>query len=293
MNDKDILQHFIFEHAPVRGEIIRLEKSFRTVMQQHQYPPVIQTILGEMLIAASLLSGSIKFKGRITVQFQGKGKLRLLLAQSNDELQLRGFAEWQGELTQEELITHLKEGVLVITINPEVDGGQQYQGIVAWQGNSLAHSIEGYFNTSEQLPTRVWFAVNDRRAAGFLIQMMPEESAHSSQLDHWEHITHLTSTLTSNELLNLDNEKILHRLYVEEDIRIFSPKPVIFRCTCSQTRSENALRLLGEMEVEQELTEKQIIIVTCEFCNKEFKFDRIDVARIFKRGNPGSSTQVH
>ena len=297
MNNQDILQHFIFENASVRGEIVRLEESFKTIMQQHKYPWVIQQILGEMLVTASLLSASIKFKGRITVQFQGKGKLRLLLAQSNNELQLRGLAQWQGELTPEELIMHLKEGVIAITMDPEVSGGQQYQGIVAWQGDSLAHSIEGYFNRSEQVPTRLWFAVNEQRAVGLLIQVMPRESTRLGKVvegqHDWEHITHLTATITPDELLNLDNATILHRLYAQEDVRIFSPKPVIFRCTCSLARSENAVRLLGEDEIEQELAEKQMIVVTCEFCNKEFQFDRVDIARIFKHGNPDSSTQIH
>jgi molecular chaperone Hsp33 len=240
-----------------------------------------------MLVAASLLSASIKFKGRITVQFQGKNQVRLLFAQSNDLQELRGLAQWQGELNQEQLMADLKQGTLAIMMDPEVEGGKQYQGIVEWQGDSLAHSLEGYFNRSEQIPTRLWLAVNSERAAGFLIQVMPSESGRSDKIietqDHWEHIQYLTATITPNELLNLDTKILLHRLYVEEDVRVFSPKPVIFKCKCSQTRSENALKLLGEAEVEQELKAKQIIVVTCEFCNKEFQFDRADVARIFNK----------
>lgn len=297
MNNNDILQHFLFETISVRGEIVRLEESFKTIMQQHQYPPLIQQILGEMLVAASLLSASIKFKGRITVQFQGKNQLRLLLAQCNHQLELRGLAQWHGELTPDQLLANLKQGTLAITMDPEKEGGQRYQGIVAWQGNSLAESLEGYFNHSEQIPTRLWLAVNKERAAGFLIQMMPRESGKSGnaeqvQLD-WEHIQHLSATLTPEELLNLDNVTLLHRLFVEEDVRLFSPKSVMFRCTCSVERSENALRLLSEEEIEQELQNKQQVVVTCEFCNKEYPFDRVDVARIFKQGRSGSSTQVH
>lgn len=296
MNNNDILQRFIFENASVRGEIVRLEESYRTIMQQHQYPPVIQQVLGEMLVAASLLSASIKFKGRITVQFQGKNKVRLLLAQSNHDLELRGLAQWQGELTPEELIADLKKGTLAITMDPETEGGQQYQGIVEWQGNSLAESLEGYFNQSEQVPTRLWFAVSQERAAGLMIQVMPRESTRLGKMvgeqESWEHLQYLTSTITPTELLELDNAKILHRLYVQEDVRLFPSRPVIFKCKCSVTRSESALRLLSINEVEEELREKQAIVVTCEFCNSEFQFDRVDVARIFKQG-PDSSTQIH
>jgi len=261
MNNKDILQRFLFENAPVRGEIVRLEESYQTIMQQHQYPPVIQQILGEMLVAVGLLIASIKFKGRITVQFQGKNKMKLLLAQCNHQLHLRGLADWQGELTQDELMADLKQGTLAITMDPEVDGGQRYQGIVAWQGHSLAHSLEDYFKRSEQVATRLWIAVNEKCAAGLLIQFMP----HKSGQDEWEHIEHLTATITSDELLNLDNTTLLHRLYAEEDVRLFSPKSVMFQCNCSLERSENALRLLGEEEVEQELQAKQAIVVKCEF----------------------------
>lgn len=297
MTNNDILQRFLFENASVRGEIVRLEESFKTIMQQHQYPPVIQQILGEMLVAASLLSASIKFKGRITVQFQGKNKVRLLLAQSNHQLELRALAQWQGELTEEELSVDLKEGTLAITMDPEMQSAQRYQGIVAWQGNSLAHSLEDYFNRSEQLPTRLWFAVNQERAAGLLIQVMPHESTKFKKVQErqndWEHIEHLTATITPDELLNLDNAILLQRLYVEEDVRLFSPRPVIFHCACSQARSESALRLLSKEEIEEELHEKQSVVVTCEFCNKSFEFDRVDVARIFKQGRSDSSTQIH
>lgn len=297
MNDKDILQRFIFENASVRGEIVRLEESFKTIMQQHQYPPIIQRILGEMLVVASLLSASIKFKGRVTVQFQGKGSLKLLLAQSTHELHIRGLAQWQGELDQAELMKQLKAGVLAVMMDPEASSGQRYQGIVSWRGDSLAQSIEGYFSQSEQVPTRLWLAVDDKRAAGFLLQVMPRESARTGKVvegqHDWEHVCHLASTITANELLHLDNPTLLHRLYVEDDIRLFNPASVAFRCTCSLARSENALRLLSPEEVAEELAEKQKIVVTCEFCNSEYVFDRVDVARIFKHGNPGASTQVH
>lgn len=297
MNNNDILQRFIFENISVRGEIIRLNETYKTIIQQHQYPPIIQQLLGEMLVSAGLLSASIKFKGRITVQFQGKNKIRLLLAQSNHELEVRGLAQCTGDLTFDELITDLKQGTLAITMDPESEGRQQYQGIVAWQGNSLAESLEGYFNQSEQVPTRLWFAVNDTCAAGLLIQVMPRESTRLGKAlegqDDWEHLQHLTATITADELLNLDNETLLHRLYAQDDLRLFTPRPVAFKCKCSIARSEQALGLLSVEEIEEELREKQILTVTCEFCNTAFQFDRVDMARIFKQGKPDSSTQIH
>ena len=294
MNDKDILQRFIFEDASIRGEIVRLEDSYQEIIQQHPYPPLIQTLLGEMLVVANLLSASIKFKGRVTVQFQGKGSLKLVLAQSTHELKLRGLAQYQGTLSEDDLKQQLQKGLLAITMDPEVGSGHRYQGVVAWQGDSLAHSIEGYFIHSEQVPTRLWLAVDQHRAAGFLLQVMPRESTRRGEgQNNWEHVCHLTDTITTKELLQLDITTLLKRLYVEEDVRLFAPSPVHFSCTCSNKRSENALLMLGKEEVEEELNEKQQVVVTCEFCNKEFVFDRVDIARIFKEADSGSSTQLH
>lgn len=298
MNDNDKLHRFLFENVSVRGEIVRLHDSFQTITQQHDYPPLIRQLLGQALVAVSLLTAIIKNKGRVTVQFQGKGKLKLLLAQCNDECHLRGLAQYEGETcTEEDIQSSFQHGLLTIMIDQE-NTGKRYQGIVPWQGKSLAESIEGYFRDSEQLPTKLWLAVDDQHAAGLLLQIMPKEttgkqSAAIAENNHeWEHVLHLTNTVTSTELLQLSHETILHRLYFEEPVRIFKPHTMIFHCTCSVERAENALLLLGRDEVEAELKDKQVIVVTCEFCNKEIVFDRVDVTRIFMRGS-ASGTQAH
>jgi molecular chaperone Hsp33 len=150
------------------------------------------------------------------------------------------------------------------------------------------------------LLTRIWLAVDETKAAGMLLQVMPpqeskERDVDATTLEHdWEHLVHLTNTITSKELLELDTKTLLHRLFVEEDIRMFEPSDVIFKCTCSAQRGENAILLLGEADAEEELQEKQVIVVKCDFCSKEFIFDRVDVANIFhKGGTPPSSTQIH
>jgi len=292
MNDKDILQRFIFDSAPVRGEIVHLNDSFKAIMKQHDYPPMIQKILGEALVAASLLSAIIKFKGRLTVQFRGNGKLKLLLAQCNQQFQLRGLAQWSEDLKEDELWDAFNQGVLAIMMDPDVPNGKRYQGIVAWKGESFVETLEGYFYQSEQLPTRLWMAVNEDCAAGMLLQVMPKEKPELYQND-WERLIILTDTVKSAELLQLDNEILLHRLYSEEDVRIFEKVPVMFSCNCSVERGEHAIAILGQKEAELELKLKQNIVVTCEFCNKAYTFDRVDVARIFTKGDkPPSSTQI-
>jgi molecular chaperone Hsp33 len=293
MNDKDVLQRFLFENAPVRGGLVHLSQSYQTIIQQHLYPSVLRHLLGEALAAVCLLASIIKFKGRLTLQFRGKGKLRLLVAQCNQQFQLRALAQWEGELSLQELQDSLRQGILAIMMDSEVSGGKRYQGVVAWQGNSLAQSIEGYFSQSEQLSTRIWLAANETCAGGLLLQVMPKEKPELYKND-WDHLVLLTEIITSHELLHLDNPTLLHRLYSQEDVRLFEQIPVIFQCDCSIARGENAILLLGREEAEQELKDKQRLIVTCEFCNREFVFDTVDVARIFKKGeNPPSSTQIH
>lgn len=293
MNDKDVLQRFLFEEAPVRGGLIHLHESYQIILHQHGYPLVVRHLLGEALAAICLLSSIIKFKGRLTLQFRGKGKLKLLVAQCNQQFHIRALAQCDAEITEEELWSSLKQGILAIMMDPDIPGGKRYQGIVAWQGHSLAESIEGYFSQSEQLPTRIWLAANESYAGGLLLQVMPKEKPELYKND-WDHLIMLTQTITPDELLHLDNASLLHRLYSQEDVRLFAQSPVKFQCDCSIVRGENAVLLLGREEAEQELNEKQNLIVTCEFCSREFIFDRVDVARIFKKGeNPPSSTQVH
>ena len=162
----DILQRFIFENDPVRGEYIKLQESLHTILQQHDYPAGVQKVLSEALCVAALLSAIIKFKGRLTVQFRGKGKLRLLLAQCDDQNQLRGLAKYDGEYSYEDLMASFKDGVLVIMLDSG-SNGQRYQGVVEWVGSSLAESIEHYFQHSEQLATKIRLAVNEKYAVGF------------------------------------------------------------------------------------------------------------------------------
>jgi molecular chaperone Hsp33 len=291
MNNQDKLQRFLFEGAFVRGEIVHLNKTYQMIIEQHEYPLIIRQLVGQALILVCLLTGIIKFKGRLTLQFQNKSGLKLLLAQSNQELQIRALAQWEGELDEAQLAQDLKKGILAIIMDPD-SSTQRYQGVVSWRGDSLAESIEGYFKDSEQLLTRIWTAVDDTRAAGLLLQALPSEGEDNTA--HWEHLTILTDTIKPDELLGLETKVLLHRLYVEENVRVYDPAPVEFKCTCSPERGQNAILLLGREEAEEELQLKQVIVVRCDFCNREYIFDRVDVENIFRQGGiPPSSTQIH
>lgn len=296
MKNNDIIQRFLFENANVRGQIVRLNQTYQTITGQHAYPPLIQRLLGEVLAVTSLLSAIIKFKGRLNVQFQGKEPLKLVLAQCNNDFEMRAVVQWSGDLSEQDLQTALKAGILGIIINPDATTSG-YQGLVSWEGDSIAKSVEGYFRDSEQIPTRLWLAVNETSVTGLLLQAMPEAESKKtdtiSEDNDWERLVLLTQTITPEELLNLDNQTILHRLYSQEEVRLFESAPVSFRCTCSLARGEVAVEMLGQEEAEAELADKQKIVVTCDFCNTEYSFDRIDVANIFKKGNKSSSDQMH
>lgn len=297
MSELDTLQRFIFENAPVRGEFIHLQESYQTIIQQHNYPDALKQLLGEALCAAALLSAIIKFDGRLTVQFRGKGKLKLLLAQCDNNFNMRALAKWDGDLPYEELMASFNEGVLVIML----DGGPgkaQYQGVVAWRGNSLSESIEGYFKDSEQLATKIWLTVNERSAVGYLLQVVPNKNLRDAVIEnemimpHWDHMMKLTEKLYPVDLLTIDCASLLSMLYPDEVIRLFPTVPVRFGCTCSRKRGADAIRILGEEEAEKELADKQTIVVTCDFCNQEYIFDRVDVAKIFQDEIP-PPTDIH
>lgn len=295
MLNKDSLQRFIFDKAPVRGEFIHLDESYRTIINQHAYPPPIRRLLGEALCVATLLTAIIKFNGRLTVQFRGKGKLKLLLAQCDNRLQLRGLVKWEGDLSYEDLMESFNDGVLAIMLDSGSKKKSSYQGFVKWRGNSLVESIEAYFRESEQLATKLWLAIDDECAAGMLLQVLPTKDSqlqsieHETMALHWERITRVTALITSHDLLYSTSTDMLRRLYPEEDIRLFESTPVSFRCTCSRARGEEAIAILGQKEAEDELRIHQVIVVTCDFCNSEYTYDRVDVAAIFAKKNGGAT----
>lgn len=279
MRQADTLQRFMFENADIRGEIAHCQQSFQTIMQQHHYPPQIQQLLGEVLLAALLLTSTIKFKGQLTLQFYGKGPIEMLVAKCDDQFHIRALAQFDPGALDQSLMDAFNAGKLVVTIQPD-DKPKPYQSIIPIAGKSIAQCLEDYFAQSEQIPTRIWFAVNDDAAAGMLIQLLPGEQ-NTTRENFWSYATKIGETITDKELLALDNQTILHRLYHEEDIRIFEPSPVSFRCSCSIDAMKQAILLLGKAEAEQVLSEKQVLEVVCEYCNHSYTFDKVDVAEIF------------
>jgi molecular chaperone Hsp33 len=168
------------------------------------------------------------------------------------------------------------DGRLVLTVDPRQ--GTRYQGIVPLEGPDLAAVLGRYFTRSEQLPTRLWLAADGRRAAGLLVQALPSEAGHEAD---WERIALLAGTVNSEELLSLAPTELLHRLFNQERVRLFDPEPVAFRCTCSRARIEETLQALGREDVRELVRETGSVEVDCEFCNRHYSFDAVDVEALF------------
>ena len=282
--ERDSLHRFVFEHTNVRGELVHLDASWQAVLQRHDYPPAVRDLLGQAMAASVLLGATIKFQGSLILQVQGEGPVTLLVVQATNERTLRGMAQWQGEVPAAPLNELFGKGRLVITIQPE-GRRERYQGIVDLGDKGLADALEGYFQRSEQLPTRLWLAADSRYAAGLLLQRLPVEYADPYEKaeaeENWSRITHLGSTVTAPELLDLPFRDLIHRLYHEETVRAFESEPVSFRCTCSRERIEETLRGLGYPEVRGILKEQGKVGVDCSFCNQHYEFDSVDVERVF------------
>ncbi len=289
-NLPDTLQRFMFEHAPVRGELVHLENVWRNVLDRHDYPEVLRNLMGELCAAAVLLAATLKLQGSLVLQIQGKGSVKLLVVECTGDLQLRATAKWTGELAQGSLADLIGDGLFVITLDPK-DGKQAYQGIVALEGESVAEILQNYMARSEQLETRLWLAADGQCAAGMLLQRLPEHSDQPTQpeqpgrpaqnTDAWQRATFLADTLKPEELLYEPAPTLIHRLYHEEDIRLFDAQPVAFSCSCSFHNVAQMLKMLGRDEVHSILEERDIVEVHCEFCNQRYEFDRVDAEMIF------------
>lgn len=278
----DLLQRFIFDNAPIRGEWVSLQESWQEVLSRRDYPAPIRHALGEMMGAAALLTATVKIDGRLVLQIRSEGPVSLMMVECTSDNTLRAFAQWEGELPDEAGLSDLTgEGTLAITI--EVEGAKQpYQGVVNVQGDSIADTLETYFERSEQLATKIWLYANDHNVSGLFLQQMPsEEAGKQAAEEDWSRISQLAATITDEELLTLDAETLLHRLFHEEEVRLFDPTQLWFACTCSRDRVAETISMLGQDEAEQIIDAEGGIEVACEFCNEHYHFDKVDVAEIF------------
>ncbi|MDC9592947.1 Hsp33 family molecular chaperone HslO [Xenorhabdus sp. IM139775] len=277
----DQLHRFLFASHSVRGELVSVSETYQRMLENHHFPQPVQQLLGELLVATSLLTATLKFNGDITVQIQGDGPVKLAVINGNNLQQMRGTARIDGEVNAaSSLHDMIGKGYMVITVTPTE--GERYQGVVALEGHTLAECLDVYFRQSEQLPTRLFIrtGMQDGKlaAGGMLLQILP--GAQESSENTLDHLVQLTATIKGEELFTLDAKEILHRLYHEEDVTLYEPQPVEFRCTCSHQRCADTLVILPEADIQDILHNDGKIDMECEFCGMHYIFNEKDISEI-------------
>ncbi len=316
-NQPDHRQRFYIDNSPVRGDVVHLSRSYASIIAQRDYPESIKCLLGEMLVSASLLIGTLKIEGRLSIQLQSSDEDSLLnwaMAECDHEGNIRGLANWKHESeaqqqvwastsTANEAFAELGavgKGVVFINIQPlhadahgQVYQRQGYKGIVECSHDNLADCLAHYQQQSAQIPTIIKLACDGLQAGGLLMQMLPlseeeqlaeEQSSNAGDDDLWTRLTVLTKTVKAEELTKLDSKEILFRLYHEEEVVTPEQAPLQFACTCSRAKSESAIMQLGLEQAQQILNEQGgDIAIDCGFCGSIYQFTDKQVQKLFDR----------
>ena len=315
------LHKFLFEGLPVRGMLVRLTDDWREVLRRREtlgaFPPAVRELLGQMSAAGVLMQSNIKFDGALVMQIQGDGPVKLAVVEAQPDLRFRATAKVVGEVPADAQLAAMVnvngQGRCAITLDPadKQPGQQAYQGVVALHGDQreplqrVSEVLEHYMLQSEQLDTKLILAANDDMAAGLLIQRLPVEgegnlgSRNEDEIginEAFNRISHLAATLTKEELLTLDADTILRRLFWEERVLRFEPLHPRFACSCSRERVGAMLKSLGREEIDSILAERGTNVeVGCEFCGLQYHFDRVDVGGLFtpERDQLPPTSSVH
>ncbi|MCC7516646.1 MAG: Hsp33 family molecular chaperone HslO [Pseudomonadales bacterium] len=285
----DSLVRFLFEELPVRGAWVNLHTSLQVMPVMKNASTLAKQLLGESVAAAVLLSANIKLQGRLAIQARGEGILRLLVAESTQRAGVRGVIELDGSVSAANVDKEavppfaqlVGDGYLAVTLLPEA--GDSYQGIVPLQKDRLQDCLADYFRQSEQLETALWLVSDGERAAGLLLQAMPDAREDDAG---WQHVCALAQTLSDAELLALPCEQLLHRLFHQDPVRVFDAESVSFQCTCSEERSAAALAALGRDDLQKLFDEQPVVDVDCQFCGARYQYSGRDIGKILGEASP-------
>jgi molecular chaperone Hsp33 len=337
------VRRFIVENQPVRGYWVDLDSAWRELRAHQEYPPAVRDLLGEAVSASVLLAATLKFEGTLTLQLEGRGLVRLLVAQCTHDFRVRAVARLSdGEDERDEVSADLSQssassapkfldlgtgesgshpfagiskatsaasaeafrelvgehGRVLVTIEA-AERDMRYQGIVPLSGDSLSECLEEYFASSEQLPTRVRLAADEQRAVGLLVQKLPERGGEEAEPDSaaaaaWRHAEHGIESVQAAELLNASLQNVLASRFGQHDVRVFKGAPVQFACRCSEARVAGVLKTLGAEEVRDVLREQGAVEVTCEFCQRPYRFDAFAIDQLFATDSaPRGSESLH
>lgn len=298
----DFLKKYLLPDQSTRVQAVRLEHAWRAGLEHQSYPLPVQRLLGELVAASVLLASNLKFDGSLILQLQGDGPVALIVVECTSNLSIRATAtlregyEVSDSDTLQTLLNSQGRGRFIVVLDPnqKTQGFQPYQGVVPLEGDSVAQVLEHYMASSEQLDTRLWLAAGAQCVAGMLLQRLPDhggklhnsttnspENPLSNPDDTWERLLHLSETLKHSELLELDSDTVVHRLFWQEGLLAFDPQPVTWHCPCTRERVAQMLQNLGSAEIESIVQERGAVDITCNFCGKPYHFDPVDCAELF------------
>jgi molecular chaperone Hsp33 len=295
----NLLRPFQLERSTLRGRVVRLGELVDRVLTRHDYPEPVGRLLGELFVLAATLAGGLKFDGTFSLQIRSDGPISLMLADCTNDGAMRGYARYDearvAEASGSDVETLLGNGRLAFTVDQN-QLGQAYQGIVELSGPTLTDCMQTYFRQSEQLKTGLKIAV-DRiadsagarwRAGGIMIQRLADEARDASEEqanEDWLRTMLLLGTATESELVDphLPPERLLLHLFHEEGVRVFTPLGLRFGCRCNRERVETMLRRFPEHDLDDMKDEQGDVVVTCQFCNVDFRFDDAQLARLHRQ----------
>ena len=273
------VRSFLFEQLDIRGAWVQLGPAWREMIARRDYPEPVVELLGQLAGVATLITANLKQAGRLTFQLRGEGAVSLLVMDCDEQLRLRGMARSTPELSAGSLPALLGDGALTLTLDT-AGMRQPYQSHVPLQGDSVAAVFEHYLTQSEQTPTRLWLAANHETAAGLFLQALP--GADERDADGWNRVQILAGTVRAEELLGLGSIKLIERLFPEEDVRVYDPRPVSYYCPYDPAKIYSMLRSVGQTACESILAEHGEIRVHDDVCNHEYVLDAAAVAALFK-----------
>lgn len=276
---KDTLNRYLFDNLHARGELVNLSQTYQDIVAPHNYPQGVKQLLGELVAATCLLTATLKFEGEIAVQLQGDGPIGYLAVNGNNLQEMRGIARMASETNATTLKDLIGKGNMIITIRPT--DGEPYQGVVALEQDTLADCLAHYFEVSEQIPTKIWLFADEQtlQIAGTLIQLLPDSGDKEQQQADFDHLCQLTNTIKPEEIFSLASEDLLYRLYHQEEVRIFEPQAVSYKCSCSEDKCLSTISQIEPSEIESIIAEQGSVSMTCDYCMTTYKFERPELAQ--------------
>ncbi|MGV8992242.1 MAG: Hsp33 family molecular chaperone HslO [Thiobacillus sp.] len=281
------VRSFLFEQLDIRGAWVQLGSAWREMTAGRDYAEPVLGLLGQLAAVTTLVSGNLKQTGRLTFQLRGNGEVSLLIMDCDEQLRLRGMARAAADVPAGNLPALLGEGSLTLTLD-QAGMSQPYQSHVPLQGETVAAVFEHYLAQSEQAPTRLWLAANHETVAGLFLQALPGATLRDA--DGWNRVQVLADTVRADELLELGSIKLIERLFAEEDVRVYDPRPVNYHCPYDPDKIYAMLQSVGQAECEAIIAEQGEIRVHDDICNHEYVLDAAAVAALFTLKGTSTST---